>query len=125
MNKVYLLTISLLVSASASAEAEWTHFYETRLTNFYVDNTSIQPVEGKRQVWILGNAKSRKGSGEISFKSLQQFDCKEKMNRGIAYATFSGEMAAGDKLTETDVPSSWTLVLSGTAEETLFKQLCP
>jgi len=47
------------------------------------------------------------------------------MNRGIAYATFSEEMAAGDKLNETDVPSSWTLVLSGTAEQTLFKQLCP
>ncbi|MCE2871785.1 MAG: hypothetical protein LW714_10315 [Oxalobacteraceae bacterium] len=123
MNKAYLLMISLL--ASASAQAEWTHFYETRLTNFYVDNASIQPVDGKLQVWILGNSKARKGSGEISFKSLQQFDCKEKMNRGIAYATFSEEMAAGDKLNETDVPSSWTLVLSGTAEQTLFKQLCP
>ena len=123
MKKAYLLMISLL--ASASAQAEWTHFYETRLTNFYVDNASIQPVDGKLQVWILGNSKARKGSGEISFKSLQQFDCKEKMNRGIAYATFSEEMAAGDKLNETDVPSSWTLVLSGTAEQTLFKQLCP
>ncbi len=123
MNKSYLLMISLL--ASASAQAEWTHFYETRLTDFYVDNASIQPVDGKLQVWILGNSKARKGSGEISFKSLQQFDCKEKMNRGIAYATFSEEMAAGDKLNETDVPSSWTLVLSGTAEQTLFKQLCP
>ena len=123
MNKSYLLMISLL--ASASSQAEWTHFYETRLTDFYVDNASIQPVDGKLQVWILGNSKARKGSGEISFKSLQQFDCKEKMNRGIAYATFSEEMAAGDKLNETDVPSSWTLVLSGTAEQTLFKQLCP
>ena len=123
MNKVYILMISLV--ASATAQAEWTHFYETRRTNFYVDNASIQPVDGKRQVWILGNSKARKGSGEISFKSLQQFDCKEKMNRGIAYMTFSEEMAGGEKLSETDVPSAWTLVLSDTAEETLFKQLCP
>jgi len=112
----------LLISASASAE--WSHFYETRRTHFYVDNTSIQVVDGKRQVWILGNSKARKGSGEISFKSLQQFDCKEKMNRGVVYATFSEEMAGGEKLSETDVPSAWTLVLSDTAEETLFKQLC-
>ena len=123
MNKVYILMISLC--ASASAQAEWTHFYETRRTNFYVDNASIQPVDGKRQVWILGNSKARKGSGEISFKSLQQFDCKEKMNRGVAYQTFSEEMAGGEKLSETEVPSAWTLVLSDTAEETLFKQLCP
>lgn len=123
MKKAYLLMLCLLASASASAE--WTHFYETRRTNFYVDNTSIQVVDGKRQVWILGNSKARKGSGEISFKSLQQFDCKEKMNRGVVYATFSEEMAGGEKLSETDVPSAWTLVLSDTAEETLFKQMCP
>jgi len=34
-------------------------------------------------------------------------------------------MAGGEKLSETDVPSAWTFVLSDTAEETLFKQLCP
>ena len=123
MKKAYLLMLCLLASASASAE--WTHFYETRRTNFYVDNASIQVVDGKRQVWILGNSKARKGSGEISFKSLQQFDCKEKMNRGVVYATFSEEMAGGEKLSETDVPSAWTLVLSDTAEETLYKQICP
>jgi hypothetical protein len=123
MKKAYLLMLFFL--ASASAHAEWTHFYETRRTNFYVDNSSIQAVDGKRQVWILGNSKARKGSGEISFKSLQQFDCKEKMNRGVVYATFSEEMAGGEKLSETDVPSAWTFVLSDTAEETLFKQLCP
>jgi len=123
MKKAYLLMLFLLVSASACAE--WSHFYETRRTHFYVDNASIQAVDGKRQVWILGNSKARKDSGEISFKSLQQFDCKEKMNRGVVYATFSEEMAGGEKLSQTDVASAWTFVLSGTAEETLFKQLCP
>jgi hypothetical protein len=123
MKKAYLLMLFLLTSVSASAE--WTHFYETRRTNFYVDNTSTQTVDGKRQVWILGNSKARKASGEISFKSLQQFDCKEKMNRGLVYATFSEEMADGEKLSETNVPSAWTLVLTDTAEETLFRQMCP
>ena len=115
----------LFLLTSVSASAEWTHFYETRRTNFYVDNTSTQTVDGKRQVWILGNSKARKASGEISFKSLQQFDCKEKMNRGLVYATFSEEMADGEKLSETNVPSAWTLVLTDTAEETLFRQMCP
>jgi hypothetical protein len=123
MKKAYLLMLFFL--ASASAHAEWTHFYETRRTHFYVDNSSIQAVDGKPQVWILGNSKARKSSGEISFKSLQQFDCKKQMNRGVVYVTFSEEMAGGEKLSETDVPSAWTFVLSDTAEETLFKQLCP
>ena len=89
-----LLTV-LLMLATSQAWASWARVHESAAAVFYVDPTTLRKDGNVRSVWQLQDVKGRAPKGELSFRILNEYNCKDKLVRRISRIAHSGHMATG------------------------------
>ena len=96
MLKILLCVITIFTSSSVLSQ--WVLFTEVPHAFVYLDNTSIVKDGFSRKVWELQDLKIRDKSGELSWRSRWEFDCKQERRRMLSFTTHSDQMALGKTL---------------------------
>jgi hypothetical protein len=91
------ITALLACVLSFSAQADW-RLIHTDATNaqFYIDQTNIALIDGYQRVWVLNNLEKANSRGTRSFRSVEEYDCINKMARVMQIAAFDGPMGQGE-----------------------------
>src|SRR5215472_14683488 len=102
MRHVVLSILLLLVAESA--RAEWIKVGEDDGSVVYVDAATLVKSGDVRRAWTLSDLKLARGDNVASFRTLDDFNCKEGRRRTIFRVTYSGPMATG-KVLDSGQPS--------------------
>ena len=121
MKTIFLATLILLGS---SAQAGWAKMGETDEGSFYIDTASVLRDGHVRQVWELTDLKQRDEGGEMSRRTLVQYDCKRGRTQVLSISTHWEPMAAGATLLSVAREGLWKEVPPETAYAAAFKLLC-
>ena len=125
MMKLLIGLMLLLVSGAASAE--WTVVGPNEEINQYVDKATIRRNGNFVKMWDLVDYKKAQvfgGTSDLSYRSLVEYDCKEKRYRSLALTTYSGQMLSGTVNFIGNDTQKWKAVASGSMAETLRKIAC-
>lgn len=127
-----LLLMVLLALVSNSVMAEWFIVGESSGKQGaidFIDPASVRWSDDKATLWRLDDFKSAQtdASGTyLSLKSQSEYYCKddEPKIRSLASSEYSGNMATGDLLHSEDTPGSWSPVIPGSLDQTLWNKAC-
>ena len=89
---------ALLLLAATSVRAEWVKVGENSGVVVYVDPTTLETQGDVRRVWSLQEQKWWRSDGVVSFRTLDDFNCKDRRRRTVFRAAYSGPMATGKVL---------------------------
>ena len=103
------LVLCLLLTLSTSlAWAEWVKVSVTDEHTTYIDPATIRKDGNLRKVWTIQDRKQRDKDGEMSRRTLIEYDCKEERYRVRSGTTHSDPMARGNTLyTRSGEPGEW------------------
>jgi hypothetical protein len=90
-----IFPLALLLIAATSARAEWVKVGEDDGAVVYVDPTTVEKAGDVRRAWTLSNMKLPRGDDVASFRTLDDFNCRESRRRTVFRVTYSGPMATG------------------------------
>jgi len=119
-----LLLLGLLLSQPAWAE--WTAFFETKGSAFYMDGATIRKTESGRRVWALVDYKeAQKGSEPyFSIKYLKEYDCAGEKTRVLQLYRHAARMGEGEVVMSDIKPTDWEVPPPDTASAQTMKQVC-
>ena len=127
--KKLLLTL-LLAVVSSSAIAEWVEVAkggeETETITAYADPDTIRKTGNRVKMWVLVDyKKDEEESGILSARLKEEYDCKEKKQRILFMAFYSGHMGK-DETVEilSGAEGSWQQPLVGGLAEALLEFAC-
>jgi hypothetical protein len=92
------LFAAVLAIAATSARAEWVKVGEDDGSVVYVDPSTLEKVGDVRRAWTLTDLKLARGDDVFSFRTLDDFNCKEARRRTLFRVTYAGPMATGKVL---------------------------
>jgi len=121
---VSLLGGVLLLLAAGPAWAEWVLIDESEYANTYVDPATIKKDGYVRRAWVLHSRKSPDKDGDLSYKGLEEFDCKQEKGRVLQVDYFSGKMGTGRRTGSSNRPEDWGYFAPDSAGGTMLKFLC-
>ena len=120
-----IIIACLLATSAASTFAEWTAFFETGTSTFYIDYESIRKEGSNRKFWYLSNAKQRQNDDEGMSRLVRpEVDCKEERYRLLSNAVYSESMAGGQVLFNRSSLGPWAEIPPGTAVASMLKIVC-
>ena len=93
MPHVFLLVLLLL--AATSVRADWVKVGENEGAVIYVDPATLEIRGDVRRVWTLTDVKWARGDNVVSFRTLDDFNCKEVRRRTVFRVSYAGPMATG------------------------------
>ena len=96
MPHVFLLVLLLL--AATSVRADWVKVGENEGAVIYVDPATLEIRGDVRRIWTLNDVKWSRGDNVVSFRTLDDFNCKEARRRTLFRVTYAGPMATGKVL---------------------------
>jgi len=116
------LIFTLLMILSYSAWAEWALVSESTDDGIqvYIDPPTIRREGTLRIFWSFTNLKVRNKSGDMSWRTRTEIDCKKERYRFTSMATFKEPMLRGTVTSSFNIPNDeW----SDIAPETMFTQV--
>jgi hypothetical protein len=126
MRKVMLMM--LLAVVSSNAVAEWVKIGSSENITIYVDLATIRKTGNKVKMWNLLDLKSARGEDTgkpyMSAKGQQEYDCKKKQLRKLAFSFHSGNMGAGEVAYIDYDFEKWIPVSPGSINEAMWKVAC-
>lgn len=123
--RMQLIAALLMLSFSPAAWARLEKVIETDGTIEYVDRQTIDKLGDRRRIWTVQDLKKRGGQGELSFRRLLEFNCRNRQYQIVWIAGHSGHMAGGSVLGSGPNPSpSWLSISNGSAAEASLKVVC-
>ena len=93
MPQVFLSILLLL--AATSARADWVKVGENDGVVVYVDPATLEKRGDVRRIWTLTDVKWSRGDDVVSFRTLDDFNCKEARRRTVFRVSYAGPMATG------------------------------
>jgi hypothetical protein len=93
-----IFPLALLLVVATSVRAEWVKVGEDEGAVVYVDPTTVEKAGDVRRAWTLNDMKLPRGDDVASFRTLDDFNCKEARRRTVFRVTYSGPMATGKVL---------------------------
>ena len=125
MKAIVVLCALVMVAASPAQAADWIPVSKSTLGVIYIDSATIRKDGNLRQAWQITDYQVRGEEGELSERSLYEYDCKEGRVRGLTLSIHSGPMAGGKTLhTAGANPKGWSYEAPDTAGWTLLKFVC-
>ena len=123
---VRFLLMTLLMVAAAPAFAEWEMIAAGNNTMLYVDPATIRSDGNLRRVSTMISYDERQGNGELSWVSVQEYDCKDARLHTLAVAYYSERKAQGSilKRFSVDTPGPWDDVPRNSALADILKIVC-
>lgn len=125
MRKFILMLILAVVSSNATAE--WIDVGGNDYSTIFADPATIRKVGNYEEMLSLYDTDIAEVVGKISFKSsksLDEYDCKEKQLRTLAFYWYSGNMGEGKILYSNTVANNWNPDVPKSINETLWKIAC-
>lgn len=114
--------------AAAHASAGWSMLQENREGILYIDRDSAEKTASG---WVAEVSQDfhkvqRHGTHEyLSARSRHELDCQAKSLRRLRVELFPENMAGGGTLHADDQPQAWHKPEPGSADEAIWKGLCP
>jgi hypothetical protein len=96
MSKVFLAFILAVVSINTMAA--WVKVGNSADFDVYIDNRSIKESTDTLQMWVLYDFNTVQGtdaSQHLSFKSLNQYQCRTKTSKMLVATTYDGHATTG------------------------------
>jgi hypothetical protein len=122
MKRLFLLALLL----SQPAWAEWTPFFETKGSAFYMDSATIRKTDSGRRVWALVDYKEAQKGPEpyYSIKYLKEYDCAGEKTRVLQLYRHAARMGEGEVVMSDIKPTGWEVPPPDTASAQTMKQVC-
>ncbi len=120
----------MLSIVSSSAMAEWVEVgesgEETEAITAYADPDTIRKTGNRVKMWALVDYKTDEEEfGILSARQKEEYDCKEKKQRILFIAFYSGHMGKDETVEILSEPeSSWQQPLAGGLAEALLEFAC-
>ena len=121
------LIFALLMFISCSVWAEWVVVGESTSdgTTFNIDPATVRREGTLLRYWKLTNLTVQNKSGNMSWRTREELDCKRERYRLTSMTTFSGPMLGGKINGSFSWPDDeWTDIAPGTMNETVMKYVC-
>lgn len=118
------MLICVLALVAGPAWAGWVKVSENKDATFYIDPATIRKSSQFRRVLELQDLKKRDSDGEMSLRTLDEYDCKENRNRAVSFVTYADPMAQGKELYSSSSPDKWSAVPPGTPASVILKRVC-
>lgn len=123
MLKVILMFCLLL--AGNSVQAAWNLVTSNEEANIYADTSTISKSVNIVKMWDITDFKQKiAAANHASIKSQREYDCKDKKNRALSYATMSKNMAGGAVVKSSNFARPWAPVFSGGVVGALWAAAC-
>jgi len=131
--KKLLLTLMLAVVSSGAMAAEWVEIGETDketteayASTFYADPDTIRKTGNRVKMWVLVDyKKDEEEFGILSARLKEEYDCKEKKQRILFTAFYSGHMAdGGTVLVYSEPEARWQQHLTGSVANIVLEYAC-
>jgi hypothetical protein len=123
MHKIILML--LLIVISNSAMAAWSKVTVNEEATIYADTSTMSKNGNTVKMWDIADFKKKAAdSNYLSLKSQQEYDCKAKQKRTLAYSTFSGNMASGKLVNSNNFVRPWSPVHAGSIVAALWATAC-
>ena len=110
------------------AHADWAEIGKTNEGTVYNDTSTIQRnTDDTVKVWVLYDLTKTKETEDRSYlseKRLNDYDCNTEQVRTLTRFFFSGNMASGDMIYSTEVPSFWHMVEPASADYSNLNLAC-
>ena len=120
-----LVLCLLLALAAAPAWAEWVKVIENDEYTSYIDPATIRKDGNLRRAWEIQDLKQRNKDGEMSFRILSEYDCKEERVRTRSFSVHSDPMALGNTLSNYyGEPDKWRDIPPGTHVKKTMRIVC-
>ena len=119
-----LVLCLLLTLAALPAWAQWLKASETDTSTFYIDPATIRKDGDLRKVWTINDLKQRHKDGEMSRRSLHEYDCKEERYRTLSISEHSDPMAGGRTISSDNGSGKWNYIAPGTPAQTILRIVC-
>ncbi len=123
MHKIIL--ILWLAVTSNSVQAAWNKVTVNEEATIYADTSNMSKNGNTVKMWDVADFKKKTAdSNYLSLKSQQEYDCKAKQRRTLAYSTFSGNMASGKVVNSSNFARPWSPVHAGSIVAALWAAAC-
>lgn len=109
---------------AAPVRAKWMKVAEFDSANHYIDPATISRDGHIRGVWVVIDAKQRDKDGVMSWRALEEYDCKEGRYRLFLPTGYSEPMAGGNVLRSEISLGKWTNIAPNTPAEVKRKLVC-
>jgi len=93
-----ILASALLLIVANSVRAEWIKVGEDEGSVVYVDPATLVKSGDVRRAWTLSDLKLTRADNVVSYRTLDDFNCKEGRRRTVFRVTYAGPMATGKVL---------------------------
>ena len=111
-------------SRMQSTRDEWIEVYATDLGISYIDPSTIRKEGNLRTAWTIQNYKQRDKAGAISTRTTEEFDCKNKRYKFLAFTRYTEPMAKGKTVSSIERPGEWDEIPPNSAAEGVRKIAC-
>jgi hypothetical protein len=92
---------------------------------FYIDHHTIRRTGNLARVWEVQDLQKADVDGELSRRTLVEYDCKVARSRSISMFTHAGAMGTGQTLWVGENPSKeWHRIPPGTPAADIRKIVC-
>src|SRR5438552_849000 len=121
----HLVVSVLLLLVATSVRAEWVKVGENDGAAIYVDPATLVKAGDVRRIWTLTELKWSRGDDVVSYRTLDDFDCKEARRRTVFRVAYTGSMATGKVIDSgKPTPDVFEKVLSYTPGAWQFEYVC-
>ncbi|HTN28193.1 MAG TPA: surface-adhesin E family protein [Burkholderiales bacterium] len=119
-----VVLVGLLTLAATSANAGWVKVGGRGSDAYYIDPATIQKEGNIRKAQTLTDLKVRGRHGELSRRSLDEYDCNARRRRVLSLTEHSGQMGDGNVLVSDQVGGKWYHVQPDTAGGIKLNAVC-
>ncbi len=113
MIKINMLAISVILSTVISGEvmAEWDRVYSNDKVVTYADTSSIRRKGNIVRLWSMFDFKAENtytdGTVYLSVMRETEYNCKDNLQRMVAFTIHSGKMGKGRMIDSGTTPQDW------------------
>ena len=93
-----ILLSALLLIVATPARADWVKVGEDDGAVVYIDAATVDRAGDVRRAWTLSDLKLARSDNVASYRTLDDFNCKEVRRRTVFRVTYAGPMATGKVL---------------------------
>jgi hypothetical protein len=121
--KPALLSLMILLAAPP-AGAQLIAIGQGEAFQVFIEPHSLRASGSSRIIWVITNRQAPDHDGDLSYRSLHEYDCARVKVRFLAEEYFRSNMAEGDRTGGRVGPSAWRDLGEETHGESVLKFVC-